>query len=259
MKRWRFFITVLMIQLELTFSLRTSFFVKVGAIILKQGLFLVMWGFFFNKYNSINGWHFEEMLAMLGLTVFSIGVVELLFYGVRDLSAIVDNNQLDHYLTQPKGVLINVALSKGDISAISEIIYGLILLIISGYLISELLFLLLILPLGVLFIFSLYLYLGSISFYMKNSQGFVHDLIQNANTVATQPNCAYHGFFKIFTMTILPTTYLSFFPIEFLRGHMIYNLLYAYGGTLLFFFLAYTFFYQGLKRYESGNSISQKY
>lgn len=259
MNNLRFLRTALLLQLKLNFALKLSFFIKVGAIVLRQGLFLFMWGFFFNRYHSINGWNFQEMLAMYGVIAFGIGFVEMVFYGIRDLPVLIENNQLDNFLTQPRNILINVALSKGDLSAASEIIYGLLLLLISGYLTSELFILFMILPLSILFVFSLYLYLNTVAFFMKNSQGFVKDLMQNANIVATQPNSAYQGLLKIITMTVLPVSYLSFFPIEFLRTHHFLNLLYAYSGTTVFFISSCWFFYKGLSRYESSSIVFQRY
>jgi ABC-type uncharacterized transport system permease subunit len=94
---------------------------------------------------------------------------------------------------------------------------------------------------------------------MTNANGFVRELYQNANILATQPNSAYRGFLRIVTLTVLPVSYLSFFPIEFLRTHSMAHFLSAFLGTLLFFALACWFFYRGIARYESNNIFSYKY
>lgn len=259
MNNIRYLLTVLSIQCKLDIALKLSFLIKVGALILKQGLFIIMWGFFFNKYLLVDGWNFSQMLAMYGLISFGIGFVETVFYGIRDLPSLIDTNQIDNYLVQPRNVLLGIALSKGDIAAFTEAIYGLGLLLVSGYLISDLFWLLILLPLSIMFIFSLYLYLSSVAFFLKNSHGFVRELYQNANIVATQPNSAYRGMLKFLTLTVLPTAYLSFFPIEFLRTHSFENILLAYVGTIVFLSVACFVFYKGLARYESGSNISYKY
>lgn len=251
--------TAFLTQIRLALSLRFAFLLKLASILVRQGLVIVMWGLFFNRYITVEGWHFGEMLAMYGLIAFGIGCVEMLFYGLRDLPFLIETNQLDYYITQPKNLLLNIALSKGDISAFSEIFYGLILLGLSGYLTSDTLRLLLLLPIAILFIFSLYLYVGSVAFYVKNAPGFIRELFSNANIIATQPNSAYSGLFKLFTLTFLPVAYISFFPIEYLRTHTIKTLGIAYLGTSLFFIIACQFFYLGIRRYESGNLITYKY
>ncbi|MBN2478935.1 MAG: ABC-2 family transporter protein [Parachlamydiales bacterium] len=259
MKHLTFLKAVLKTQCKLILAFKLSLFLKIIAIVIRQGLFIVTWGFFFNRYISIEGWGFSQALAMFGIISFGIGFVELFFYGLRELPFLIETNQLDNYITQPKNILLNVAISKGDITAISEIIYGLLLLFVSGYLFTELKLVILVLPLSIFFIFSLYLYLSSIGFFIKNSQGFVRELYQNANVIISQPSSAYRGFFKIFTLTILPTAYLNFFPVEFLINHHIKDIFLAYLGSLLFLALACLFFYKGLKRYESSSIISYKY
>ncbi len=259
MKNLTFLKIILKTQCKLNLAFRLSFLVKIIAMIIRQGLYIVTWGFFFNKYVSINGWGFHQTIAMFGIISFGIGFVELFFHGLREIPFLIENNQLDNYITQPKNILLNVALSKGNISAISEIIYGLLLLFASGYLISEFVLIIFILPLSVFFIFSLYLYLSSIGFFIKNSQGFIRELYYNANVIISQPSSAYKTFFKIFTLTIFPIAYLNYFPVEFLITHQIKNIFLAYIGSLLFLIFACLFFYKGLKRYESNSIISQKY
>jgi len=255
----RFIKTALLTQCKLNLVLKLSFLLKLLAVVLKHGLFLLTWMFFFNRYVNIVGWGFSEMLAMYGFFSFGVGVVEMFFYGLRDLPHMVDTNLLDNYLTQPRSVLLNVALAKGDIVAFSEIINGLLLLGISNYLKSDLFFLFFLLPLSALFIFSLHLYLSSISFFVKNSREFVRELYRNATIIAGQPNSAYKGALKILTLTLIPTAYLSFFPIEFLRTHNNLLFLCAYLGTFVFFGFAWWFFYLGLSRYESSSVFSNKY
>ncbi|MCH9610405.1 MAG: hypothetical protein S4CHLAM81_12920 [Chlamydiales bacterium] len=255
MNFWR---TLFATQIKLSLAMRLSFWVKVLLIFVKQGLYVVTWAFFFDRYISVNGWGFAEMLSMYGMVSMSIGIVETFFYGVRDLPLLIETHQLDNYMTQPRNVLLNVILAKGDVTAAAEAIYGMILILISGYLSSPI-WILLLLPLVSIGIFSLYLYLSSIAFFLQNSQSFVRELYSNANIVATHPNSAYRGFFKVLTLTLLPTAYLSFFPVEFLRTHAWHYLGISYLGVLIFLGVAIAFFYQGLGRYESSSMISQKY
>lgn len=125
----------------------------------------------------------------------------------------------------------------------------------SAYLLKTFPMILLILVIGCLFIFSLFLYLGCIGFWMKDANEFVLELILNAVVIATQPNAAYHGAFKMFTLSILPVAFLSLFPIEFFRTGLLKYLLITLSGTILFFGIVCRLFYCGLKRYESGKLV----
>lgn len=240
---------------RLSFALRAAFFITLLLTILKQIMFLVAWNFFFLKYKMVQGWDFNQMLLMYGIVSFSLGALEAFFYGVRDIPKIIETGQLDNFLLQPKNVILNIALSRGDFSALGEMVAGILFIIYSGYFLKSILIILIILAIATLFVFSLYLYLSCIAFFTRNSADFIRELLLNSVIVATQPNAAYRGAFKMFTFTVLPVAFLSYLPIEFLRTGHIPFLLYTLLGTLIFFGISIALFQFGLKRYESGNML----
>lgn len=253
----RYLIIAFCTNFKLSVALKISFLITLLIVLAKQALFLVAWKFFFVKYHTVYGWDFKEMLLMYGIVSFGIGFVEIFFYGLREIPRLIETHQLDVYLLQPKNLILNIAMSKGEITSLGEVILGILLISYSGYLFSPAI--ILILLLAIVFIFSLYLYLSSLRFFVPNGTNFVRELYQNANIVATQPNSAYRGLFKIFTMTLLPTLFISFYPIEFLRTGLLENLLFATLGTFAFFVGAQFLFKWGLKYYESGNLIVHRY
>lgn len=254
----RFLLLAILLNLKKALALRSALLLTIVIIILKQSLFLTGWYFFFERYQSIHGWTMAHMLAMYGVAFFSIGFVELFFYGIKELPKTIYSGQLDVFMLQPKNIILNLALSRGEISAIGEIVMSLILLGYSGYLSSHFLVLLLILPIGALFNFSLCLYLGSLAFFIEDAGDFIKEVYLNAVIIQTQPNSAYKGALKLFTMTVLPVAFLSFFPIEYLRTGSSYALAFSTLGTLLFFMVACLLFQTGLKRYKSGSAITLK-
>jgi ABC-2 type transport system permease protein len=106
--------------------------------------------------------------------------------------------------------------------------------------------------------FSLMLYLSCIAFFLKNSNDFIRELSLNSIIVATQPNSAYRGAFKLFTLTILPVGFLSFFPIEYVRTHSSIFFWLTLLGTSAFLGVACWLFKKGLARYESGNLFAYR-
>jgi ABC-2 type transport system permease protein len=242
-------------NLKLSFALRGAFLITVIVTIIKQLLFLIAWSFFFGRYKVIQGWTFEHMILAYGIVCFAMGVVEAFFYGLKEMPQIIETGQLDTFLLQPKGVILNVALSKGDVSALGEVVAGVLLIAYSGYFGSALLIVLSLMAITTLCMFALQLYLSCIAFFMRNASDFIKELNLNAIIVATQPNAAYSGAFKIFTFTILPVAFLSYFPVEYFRTGLWYYLLITLVGTGVFFGVAYGLFQCGLKRYESGNMM----
>lgn len=251
----RFIWLAICTNLKLSFALRGAFFITLIVTVIKQLLFLIAWSFFFGRYKMVQGWTFENMILAYGILCFAMGFVEAFFYGIKELPQIIENGQLDTFLLQPKSILLNVGLSKGDVSALGEVVTGILLIGYSGYFGSALPIILLLMVITTLFMFALLLYLSCIAFFMQNASDFIKELNLNAIIVATQPNAAYSGAFKIFTFTILPVAFLSYFPVEYFRTGLWYYLFITLAGTSIFFGVAYGLFKRGLKRYESGNMM----
>jgi ABC-2 type transport system permease protein len=247
---------LMLTNFRLSLALKGAFYFTVIITIIKQILFLTAWRFFFAKYQVVQGWNFDNMLLMYGTVCFSIGFIEAFFYGLKDLPRMIETGQLDTFLLQPKNVVLNVAMSKGDMASFGEIVTGIIVIAYSGYLEQYPFMVLSILALGTLFVFSLFLYLSCIAFFLKDSYDLIRELNLNAIIVASQPNVAYRGLLKMLTFTILPVVFLSFFPIEFLRTGLWKYLFFSAIGTIGFFLVAYGLFHLGLKRYESGNILA---
>lgn len=242
-------------NLKLSVALRGAFFITLIVTIIKQLLFLIAWSFFFGKYKIVQGWTFEHMILGYGILCFAMGFVEAFFYGIKELPQIIENGQLDTFLLQPKSVILNVALSKGDVSALGEVVTGILLMTYSGYFAAAPMIVLLLMVITTLCMFSLLLYLSCIAFFMRNASDFIKELNLNAIIVATQPNAAYSGAFKIFTFTLLPVGFLSYFPVEYFRTGLLHYLFITLVGTGVFFGVAYVLFNCGLKRYESANMM----
>ncbi len=238
--------------------MRVAFFFNIVVTILKQLLFLVTWKYFFVKYKMVSGWNFDHMLLMYGTVCFAMGFVESFFYGLKELPRIIETGQLDTFILQPKNMVLNIAMSKGDMSSLGEVVAGIMLIAYSGFLANEFLAIVLILAITVLFMFALLLYLSCIAFFVQNSFDFIRELNLNSIIVATQPNSAYQGAFKMLTFTLLPVAFLSYFPIEYIRTDLSWYLWVTLIGTGIFFAVACGLFKLGLKRYESGNMINYR-
>jgi len=256
MQHLRFLGLALLTNIKISVSLKISFFLTIFIVMLKQIFFLISWGFFFDRYKVVQGWDFKSMVFMYGSVCFAMGVVEGFFYGFRDLTRMIETGQLDSFLLQPKNVILNIAISKGDISNLGEILTGLVLIAYSGFLVKAFWAVLIILVLGSVFMFSLVLYLACIAFFIRDAGDFIRELRLNSIIMATQPASAFKGALKMLSFTLLPVAFLSYFPVEHLRTGLWQYLLLTIAGTVAFFILACALFYKGVKRYESGNMMA---
>jgi ABC-2 type transport system permease protein len=259
LKNLKFLGLALITNIKITVSLKASFFLTILIVILKQLLFLVTWNFFFEKYKVVHGWNFNSMLFMYGNVCFAMGIVEGFFYGFRDLARMIETGQIDNFLLQPKNIILNIAVSKGDITNLGEILTGLLLIGYSGYLFKSFFTVILILIMGSIFMFSLILYLACIAFFIRDAGDFIRELRLNSIIMATQPLSAFRGALKMLSFTVLPVAFLSYFPVEHLRTGLWHYLLLTIIGTILFFAVACALFYKGIRRYESGNMFAVRH
>ena len=224
-----------------------SLWIKIILNIIKHLMFVLAWKPFYSLFHSINGWNFEHHILMIGMVTFGTGVVEIFFDGLRDLPIIIENEEIDKYLLQPKDPIFMIALSKITITSWSDVLAGITLIAMSGVFdVSIFLFL----PLSGLFFFSLYLYIGSLRFFIPNSSSFLLDLYSKTLIIASQPNVSYSGALKLLTFSILPVCLSSFLPIQYVREKELLLLLICVVGGLCFHTFARYIFFRGLKRYE---------
>jgi ABC-2 type transport system permease protein len=242
---------VLSVSLKLNFknllSHRFSFWIKLILSMIKHLLFALSWKPFYAIFDNIHGWQFEHHILMIGMVTFGTGIVEVFFDGLRDLPIIIESGKLDKYLLQPKDPILMIALSKITITSWSDVLAGITLIGLSGLFdISILLFLVL----AGLFFFSLYLYVGSLRFFIPGSSDLLLDIYSKTLIIASQPNVSYSSILKVLTFSVLPVCLISFLPIQYIREKQMYLLIICVMGGLCFHIVARFVFFKGIKRYE---------
>lgn len=252
MQRHYFVLYAMMVNLRSARHFKVVFWIKVTANALKHGMFALAWKPFYANYGDINGWTYQEHLLMIGLVTMSIGVTEIFFDGLRELPTMIEKGSLDRFLLLPRDPVLTLSLSQSALSSWSDLIAGVFLLYASGHFDF---ILLLFIPLGVLFFFSLYLYIGSLRFFIPDGNTIIHEIYSKTLLIANQPNAGYSGFLKILTNSLIPVALVSYFPIEYRRTGNLYFLTVAVVGGMMFHIFSRLFFLWGLRYYDSASGF----
>lgn len=250
MKHHYFLLYAVFANLRTALNAKLAFWIKVIVNAFKHGMFALAWKPFYFNYGDINGWTYREHLLMIGLVTISIGISEIFFDGMRELPNMIETGRLDRFLVLPRDPLLTLSLSKTSPSSWSDLIAGIFLLYASGC--FDFVFLLFI-PLGVFFFFSLYLYIGSLRFFIPDGNSIIHEIYSKTLLIATQPNSGYSGFLKILTNSLIPVALVSYFPIEYIRTGNICFLIFSVVGCIVFYILSRLFFLCGLNYYDSNS------
>ena len=235
---------------------KTTFITNVIFMILNNASFIVQWVVLFSIRDNIAGYHLKQVLLLWGLASGVYGVAHFFFKNSFSLSDTINSGKLDVFLVQPKNVLLSSTTSSVEPSALGDILYAyIILIIVKAGPLTYLLWTLLIMC-GGLIIASFAVLAGSLSFWLKKSD-IIADKVNSLSTnFATYPDGIFKGVTKILLYTIIPVGFANYIPLKILLKFNPLLLALVLGYTALCIFLAFLVFNKGLKKYSSTNLMN---
>lgn len=233
---------------------KASFFMQILMMILNDLFFIIQWYIIYQLVDDIGGYGFNETMLLWGIAAGGFGFSHAFFYGAWNIKDIVYEGKLDVYLTQPKNVLLNVCCSSTSISAIGDMIYAFVVLVIIK---APWHWFLLMIPAmvvaGLIYV-SAYVVFVSLCFYIKQGDAVAKSVEGTINKAANYPPHIFNGVVKILFLTAIPTFFYTFIPAQYL--FLTFNIWWVLGlvaVTAIWVILAFLAFKLGLKKYNSGN------
>ena len=256
-----FYLSLEMIKANIMTAMeyRLSFFIHVFGMLLNDIGLILVWVIFFIRFPAVNGWQFPDLALLYAVMSISFSVMMIFGGGMRHLAKLIANGELDYFLALPKNVLWHVGVSKTEISAIGDLLFGLVIFFFSGNLSIEKFALVILAAVcgGAIFL-NYVIITQSLSFYFGNFETAATEFFEAVIGFSLYPQSVYHGVLKILMLTIIPAFFTITLPVEMVRNFSWPSLLYLIGFYILTFIIAQLVFRFGLKRYESGNLISVK-
>lgn len=237
---------------------KVTFITNIVFMILNNSCFIMQWLILYKLKGDVGGYTFNQILLLWGIAAGTYGFSHFFFQKAFSLSDTITNGKLDAFLIQPKNVLLSAITSSVETSAIGDMIYGLILLCISGFTISKLALFILFMITGGIIIVDFAVIGASLSFWIGKAD-FIADTLNGLVTnFDTYPDGIFKGISKAILLFILPVGVTSYIPVwvisEFDLRLTIVVILVTIFLTLLTFFI----FNRGLKRYTSTNLMISK-
>ncbi len=241
-------------------ALKTDFFITVIGMAINDIAFLVIWLSFVHTVGVVNGWTGIDMLGLYGFSLVSFGIVQSAFGGIVNLPTLITNGSLDRFMYTPKNKVIKVATSKFDISALGDLLCGIVCLIIFLLNIKLTVFVipsvLLMLIIAIVIHFAFMFFASTVAFYFMDGK----DISRIGADIFVLPTTFNAGLIK----GVLRIIYIYFIPalltgglaIEFIKNMTIDKLLLMLTVTLVWFAFSIIFFNLSLRRYESSNFIT---
>lgn len=238
---------------------RVSFLIQCLGMILNNSAFIFFWWILFNNVETIGGYTFGDEMLLWALTSGSFGLCFVTFGNVTQITKMILNGELDTYLLQPKDPLVNIVCSKTIVSAWGDMLYGVIMFfLIRGFDIKGFLLFLMFIVTGALIFASVLVSFHALSFYSGNTEGLAQLVIEFLISFGIYPEGIFGRGVKYILYTIIPTAFIVYIPASAIKQFTFSMLLQVLGIAVVWIIIAYTMFYKGLKRYESGNLIVNK-
>ena len=250
-----FYRRLLKTGLKHSFALKGAFFCRIIFMIFNNLMMLLAWSLMFQKFNTINGWSFNDFMFMTGLAISSFSIWPLFFRGTGIyLARMIENGDLDAYLLQPRSVLPHIACSVSDPSGFGDLLTGLILMFVSGLITLQTAFIVLICFICATMCFlAINICVSALPFYVKRTSEIGERIFYMFFSISNYPGSIYSGYMKLIFCTIFPVGIISILPIQLLH-HFSWTL-FGFLVGFSFFILTFSifFFYNGLKHYEGSN------
>lgn len=232
---------------------RATFLTNVVFMILNNAAFIIQWVLLFHLKQSIGGYSMKDIMVVWGFAASTYGLSHIFFQRAYDLPNLIMNGKLDSFLVQPKNVLLSAITSSTNSSAIGDLIYGYLILIIFNFSIPNLFLYTFLSILGAFIMTAFIVLAGSISFWIIKGDMLVDNLNNIMLFFSTYPDSIFKGIVRFILYIIVPTGFIIFLPTKIILHFNLYYLLLVIGFTIFIIFLAFFVFYRGLKRYSSSN------
>ncbi|HVB73482.1 MAG TPA: ABC-2 family transporter protein [Ktedonobacteraceae bacterium] len=255
----RFMLAYLVANLQAAMEYRTAFAMQVVTMAANDCMWLFFWWTFFRQFPLVHGWQSTDIVVIWAISACGYGIAMGVFGNAPRLATLIMNGGLDAYLGMPRTVLLHVCISATDPTAGGDVLFalGAFLLLLHPGVWEFGLFVLLACMVALIFA-SFVVILGSLAFFMGNTDGLTNQLLGSLITFSTYPMNIFSGAVRLLLFTVIPAGFVSFVPLQLLKQFTWPLLGGMIGFTALIVALAVGIFTLGLRRYESGNLLGMQ-
>ena len=242
-------------------SNKKSFIIQTAAMFINNFVFIFFWQVLFtNKGGSINGLQIQDILYLWSIPTIGYGIAFFCFGGMDTLCTDIADGNLDIYLTKPKHSLISLLTSKAILSAMGDLLFGVVsgFIAVRGNIIKFVIILILGIVSGVLHV-GVITSVRLLAFWLGDISNACHKYVNNLFiTLSIYPEKMFPNIIKFLMYTVIPAAYVAHVPIKFMHSFEIKWVLILLVATIFFVSLMFILYNKGLKKYESGNNVTRR-
>lgn len=240
-------------------SFRFSFVLYIIGVSAFVGGQFFIWSIFFGQFPELGGWTVRDVQTTYALFIFCYAIINLFFGGILELAEAINRGQLDGYLTYPKPILWQVAVSKADMADVATLVLSsVVFLWAAPFSLIRLMLFLLAAGLATPLIFNFVVITQSLTFFVGGFEEGARAVRHLLIIVAPYPFRVFSSPFKYLLMTIIPSFFVVTLPASLIDTFSYRTLAVLIAVLIASTIVAHLVFAAGLRRYESGNLINVK-
>jgi len=247
-------------NLQNSAELRTSFLMNVVGMAINNTAFIVLWLFFVKSVGIIGGWTAADIIGLNGYTALSYGLVFSSGGGIRKLADYTASGAFDRFMLSPKNLLSRLATSYFSVSAVGDIIFGIVCITIYALLIHaniyQILLILLLVVISTIVFLAAVIVIYSTSFFFTDADSVTRGFFELFFTPSLFHGGAFQGTMRFIFTFAIPSLLIGTLPIEIIKNISMGKLLLIIVLAIFWFIFSIKFFNWSIKKYESSNFMT---
>jgi ABC-2 type transport system permease protein len=241
-------------------ELRASFLANIFGMAIDNTAFVIIWIFFVRSVGIIGGWTAADVIGLQGFSALAFGLIFSVGAGIRKLPEYVASGAFDSFMLSPKNLLIRIATASFSPTAVGDIIFGVVCLVIYGVLIH--ISLGQILVMAILMIFSVIMFLSvavaifSTSFLFIDPNAVTTSLFELFMTPSLFHGGAFQGGIRFIFTFIVPSLVVGSLPVEAIKDVSAAKIILIGVLAVGWFVLSLKIFSRAVRKYESSNFMT---
>lgn len=235
-----------------------AFLTSVTMMVFNNATFIIQWLTIFAVKETIGGYTLNDVMLFWAISAGAYGLAHIFFNGINRIPDYIEEGKLDVYLTMPKNPLCYVATSSTDPSAIGDLIYGYLALIIFNFSIKNLLLYTFLIVCGAFIYASIIVIFNSFTFFFYRFSYVTEAMKSALLNSSLYPDVIFSRGIKIIFFTLVPSGLACWIPVHLLMDFSLLKLLILIGSTILYVVLAFVIFHRGLRNYSSSNLMGAR-
>ncbi len=260
MKELHFAVFAIKKNIQSSAELRTSFLMNIVGMSINNTAFIILWGFFVKSVGVIGGWTVADIIGLQGFVALCFGIVFSAGAGIRKFADYTASGAFDRFMLSPKNLLVRIATSSLSVSALGDIVFGVVCLGIYAFLIHATIYQILLITL--LVIISTIVFLAaaiaiySTSFFFTDASSVTGSLFELFLTPSLFHGGAFQGVTRFIFTFAIPSLLIGALPVEIVRDISLGKLLLVGVLAVSWFIVSIKIFNRAIKKYESSNFMT---